>query len=61
MAEATITLKLTPREFDLIRQELRSSADSAKMIVTDRDTDARTRSEQRQRAAELENFLTRLK
>jgi len=60
MAEAQITLKLTPREFDDVRQSLQSTFDQLTMMAKDKDIHAKDRSEYRVRAERLDEMILRL-
>jgi hypothetical protein len=61
MAEAAITLKLTPREFDLVRDVLASEARRAHEAAKDRDSDVKLRSEDRQLEVRLSELLSKLR
>lgn len=61
MAEAKITITFTPREFDVAREALASEASRARQVATDRNTDIRIKTEERQRAAELAGLLDKLR
>lgn len=61
MADAAITLKVSPREFDLLRAELAHTFDNYMVKAEDKELPAETRRIARQRAGELSFFLERLK
>lgn len=61
MADALITLKLTPAEFDLLRSALQGEIDGDMAITREREAPADVRSAARTRAARLGELLAKLK
>ena len=61
MAEASITRKLTPAEFNHVVEAVDSEQKRAAAVVSDHNTDARIRAEERQRAAALSLILGKLR
>jgi hypothetical protein len=59
--EATITVKMTPYEFDVLRTSLEFAAQTVELQARDTETAAETRRELRQQAAERRNLLARLR
>lgn len=61
MAEAAITLKLSPREFDMVRESIEESADTLNGIVRDTaNAPADVRRAAREREAQLRDVLAKL-
>lgn len=59
--EAQVTIKPSPREFDLVREAIVESADNHNDIVRDtKNADAATRSAARAVEAQLRELLTKL-
>lgn len=61
MAEATITLKLAPSEFDTVRDELATRMQDAIDFAHDRKNEPSARAIQRERAARIGQLLDRLR
>lgn len=61
MAEATITLKLTPAEFDLLREELNQRSLQLLSFSMDQENkDYRAKSEARQVGAQINHLMRKL-
>lgn len=58
MAQASITLKLTPQEYDVLRRELQRSATWLHEQVGDRQYDSQQRDGFRKQEAEVRLLLT---
>jgi hypothetical protein len=61
MAEALITLKLTPAEFDLVREAIANDADNDHQIVANATVGADVRRAAREREARLKLLLGKLR
>lgn len=61
MAEAKITITLTPAEFDLVRSELQARIDAHQEYVRAEMGEPRDRSKARELGMRLTSFLERLK
>ena len=61
MAEALITLKLTPGEFDLVREGITFAMHNAQSVAEDRSNDVKIRHDARQNAVQLNDIIARLK
>jgi hypothetical protein len=61
MAEAQITLKLNPAEFDLIRSVLDEAKQAALAANKNADNDSKTRADARERAARIEVMRVKLR
>jgi hypothetical protein len=59
--DASVTLKVSPQEFDLIRSSIEWDQSNAERTARDRDTDAKLRDEARKRAFLLAELLKKLK
>ena len=59
MTEATVNLKLSPREFDLLRAELMARVTDLKYAQSAPES-AKTRRERHEHRAEIELLLTKL-
>ncbi len=58
--EATITIKATPREFDVLRAALKAEYDRALGVVNDRHTDFAIRAAERKLTVELNDLMHKL-
>lgn len=61
MADAKITISLTPAEFDLIRTVLDEEFQNSFATVHDRHTDLKLKNAARTRSAQLKDILDKLK
>jgi hypothetical protein len=58
--EAVVTLKLAPREFDMLRESVTFHMEAAKALVTDAAIAADARHRARQNEAQLAELLRKL-
>jgi hypothetical protein len=58
--DASVNLRTTPQEFDLIREALRDARDVAHAATRDSERTPADRREQREREARLADLLTKL-
>jgi hypothetical protein len=61
MAEAAITLKLTPAEFDLLRKAIGDAASSDYEITRNNEAPANVRNAARREHAQLHDLLAKLR
>jgi hypothetical protein len=59
--EAFITCKMTPSEFDLMREAIHFYESNERHVATDSSTDVKLRQESRQRAFALNELSKKLK
>jgi hypothetical protein len=60
MAEATVTLKLTPAEFDLIRGAIRGAHERAKDVSLSGNTEIIIRNQNRTLAVQLADLIKKI-
>lgn len=60
MAEASVTIKLNPVEFDLIRGSINVAFDLANEVVADMSASANDRSKARSKAVQLKDLGAKL-
>lgn len=60
MAEASITLKLDPREWDLVREAILFAHGNDQYVAKDSSTDVKLRNKARARAVEYDAIMRKL-
>jgi hypothetical protein len=60
MAEAFVSLKLTPQEFDLVRESVQFYADNEESVARDKHTDYALRHKARERAVKLYDLVRKI-